>query len=207
MDLLHFALRDEIVNFHAMAKGGLPGNYSHQIFICKKKPLKNKEGVPFLLDQKQTKSTRFNLSKVGEWYHEKVRGEILPLKYVAFIDLQIEINVNFETFEALSENGFFSVWTPTAPLDYFEKHQTGYLVVFRVYEIEREIKESFLFKGRAGKNYLYGLTEDQPYTVCEPVIDNQKFDQMKQDLLSLLKSRGSFVDLFYDYSLKLLIEI
>ena len=197
--MLHFALRDEIVNFHAMAQGGLPNEYFHQILICKKTPLKNKEGIPFLLDQKQTKSSRFNLSKIGEWYYEKVRSEILPLKYVAFIDLQIEIKVSYETFKELSENNFFSVWSPTAPLRYFNNHKTGYLVVFRVYEIKTPIKGHLLEKGRAGKNFLYGLTEDQPYELLDPVIDNATFDNMKHRLLHLLRTKGVYVGLYSDH--------
>jgi len=196
MSVLHFALRDEIVNFHAMTTGDLPNEYSHQIFICKKKLLKNKAGVPFLLDVKKSKSSRYDLSDIGRWYFDKVRNVDFPLKYAAFIDCQIEIKINLQTFIDLSEQKFFSVWSPVAPMDYFEGADTGYLTVFRVYTLEKEIDEDLLLKGRAGKNFLYGLTEDQDLDLAEPVIPNEKFDRIKHDLLSLLKANKAFVGIY-----------
>ncbi|WP_029918460.1 hypothetical protein [Pelobacter seleniigenes] len=191
----HWVLRDEIVNIHAMAKGGLPQNHSHQIFVCKKKPFKKKKGAPFLLDKKET-PPKYNLSKLGMWYEDKIKAEDFSLNYVGFIDFQIEISVNFETFKELTEKNFFSIWTPTSPLDYFEKNKTGYLVVFKVFKTKTKINERLLEKGRKGRNSFFRLTEYPIYDLCEPVIETEKYESMKSELLSILKANNSFVSIY-----------
>lgn len=196
MSELHFAFRDEIVNVNALAKGGLPNEYSYQIFFCKKTPLKNKEGVPLLLDAKKSNSTKYDLSDVGRWYYDKVRREEFPLRYVAFVDCQIEIDISLQTFIDLTEKKFFSIWSPRSPVDYFGSAKKGFLPVFRVYKLEKEIDETLLMKGRKCRNYLYGLTEDQDLDLAEPVMDDESFDRMKHDLLSLLKSNNSYIGLY-----------
>ena len=192
MELLHFVLRGEIVNINAMTKGGLPNKYSHQFLICKKQPNINTT-IPFLLDPK-TKPTKYNLSKMGEWYQEKVSAEYFSLKHVGFIDLQIKIKINYKVFEDLAANHFFSVWDPSAPMEYFKNKKYGYLVVFRVYKIKKPIKDHLLSK-RNCSHYYFSLDEDQLVELGDPVIPNEKFDKMKQDLISTLKTNGSFLEI------------
>jgi len=193
METVHFALRDEIVNINAMTRGGLPNKYSHQFMICKKQPNINPD-TPFLLDSKKTKSPKFKLSKLGEWYHEKVSGDYLPLTYVGFIDLQIKIAIDQQVFIDLADNHFFSVWDSSAPMEFFKGKQFGYLLVFKVYEIKKEIEESLLSK-RACQHYYYSLDEDQLAELSEPVIPDSKFDTMKQELIQTLKKNGSFIEI------------
>ena len=193
MELIHFVLRDEIVNINAMTKGGLQNKYSHQILICKKQPNINTT-IPFLLDPKTHPPQKYPLSKIGEWYQDKVSADHFPLKYVGFIDLQIKFQVDVNVFSDLAEKHFFSVWDPSAPMTYFKGKKSGYLVVFRVYEIKKPIKEHLLSK-RNCLHYYFSLDEDQIAELGDPVINNENFDKMKQELIGLLKTNGSFLEI------------
>ncbi|CEO35428.1 Uncharacterised protein [[Clostridium] sordellii] len=71
--------------------------------------------------------------------------------FIAFVEDKIKININ--------EEGFLQIWNLEGSVKYFPGYSEGYIILFRVYEIEEEIDESLPNKGRSGRNYYYALTE------------------------------------------------
>ncbi len=193
-----YALRDEKVNIFAMTKGIPYSTYTHQLILCKKLML-TRLG-PFVLDPKTSKP-EFKLSSYGKNYQNQIWEENYEFKFIAYVDSQIKIKISYSLFEDLEREGFFSLWHPEAPFSYFKDKEEGHLVLFNVFRISNEISESLLKKGRKGRNFYYAL--DQPISVKKVVdvtSDNQ-FKIIKQNLINLLKTNDSFIDIIENPSL------
>jgi superfamily II DNA or RNA helicase len=175
---IKYALRDEIVNIFAMTHGGLAGNFSHQIMICKKKPFPENRKV-FVLDCKKSKSI-YGLSQMGKDYYEVIKDEDFGLDYVAIIDDQIKIKPSLELFERLREEGLFGVWEAEAPFKYFKGEEEGYLILFRVYKLRESVPVELLEKGRLGRNYFFGLSEGAHVMKGESVLNDGEFKEIKE---------------------------
>lgn len=189
-NIVRFALRDEYVNVMAMTRGGVDAKYNYQVLICKKSPISNEKGL-FLLDAKKSAST-YDLSRIGKNYYKSLneKNSEYVQEYVARIDSQLKIKVNPELFNQLYEEGLFSIWTPEAPLKYFQGCEIGYLILFRVFKLEHTVPESLLVKGRKGRNYLFGLSEGINVEIDKPVIGDEEFSKMKDIIISLLESNN-----------------
>ncbi|HYE82310.1 MAG TPA: DEAD/DEAH box helicase family protein [Clostridia bacterium] len=188
--IIRFALRDEYVNIMAMTTGGVEAKYNYQILSCKKSPISN-ENALFLLDAKKS-APIYDLSAIGKKYYlsltDKLSGYVQ--EYVARIDSQLKIKVNPQLFNQLYEEGLFSIWTPEAPLRYFEGCEIGYLVLYRVFMLKQIVSEDLLEKGRKGRNYNFRLNEEVIVEIDRPVISDEKFNEMKDNITRMLRSNN-----------------
>lgn len=182
---IKYALRDEILNIFAMTYGDIPTVNNKQIMICKKKKFAADRLGPFLLDPKISKPVYIKL-KIGMQYEVQIQSKKFELKYIAFIEDQIEIRPSLTLFQELKLKGIFSLWEPEAPFKYFEGHERGYLILFRVYELGKEVNESFLEKGRSGRNYYYGLAEEVNYETATPVMDDITYNKIKSQIVEIV---------------------
>lgn len=184
---IEFALRDEKINIFAMTYGNINSKMPYQIMLCKKEPFKENRMGPFILDTKKS-STNFQLSSIGCNYLKNIENKEYTLKFIAFVDEQIKINISKELFDNICKKGFFQIWNPEGPMKYFAGKQEGYIILFRVYELENPIDESLLEKGRSGRNYYYGLSKDASYKIKKPVLDDDKYLAMKQELIRIINN-------------------
>ena len=182
---IEFGLRDEKVNIFAMTQGGINSKMPHQIMLCKKQPFKENRKGPFILDTKKS-STNFQLSNIGKTYLDKIEKQKYNLKFIAFVEDQIKININEEVFYKLCNKVFFQIWNLEGPVKYFSGHSEGYIILFRVYEIEEEIDESLLNKGRSGRNYYYALTEKADCKLKQPVLSDEEYLDIKNKLKEII---------------------
>lgn len=188
---VRYAIRDEYINVMAMTKGGISAKYPYQIIICKRTPISNENGL-FLLDAKKSTST-YELSGTGKKYYADLldnKASEYTHEFAARIDCQLKVKIVPELFEMLYKEGLFSIWTVDAPLKYFEGCETGYLVVFRVFRFKQSVRESLLEKWRKGRNYLFKLCEEVNVDIDRPVVEDDKFSVMKNNLLGILKTNN-----------------
>lgn len=185
---LEFALRDEKINIFSMI-------FRKQLVLCKSEKFKENRLGPYLLDCKKS-NTIFKISEIGKIYENRIREVILPLKYVAFIDSQIKIKVTDSIFQVLCSEKFFNLWNKNAPLKFFRDKGNieGYLIAFRIFEIDREIHELSLEKGRKGRNFYYKLKEPEEINLLKPIISNFDFSLEKEELINLLKKRDVLIE-------------
>ncbi|HHW00192.1 MAG TPA: DEAD/DEAH box helicase family protein [Clostridiaceae bacterium] len=186
---VRFVLRDEYINIMAMTKGGVDAKYPYQILICKKNPIPNENGL-FLLDAKKSSSI-YDLSVEGKKYYSRLtdyKENNYILEFVARIDQQFKVRIIPELFKRLYEEGLFTIWSPEAPLKYFEGCEEGYLVVFRIFKLNKAVQESLLEKGRKGRNYLFRLSEEVNVEIDYPVIQENEFSIMKNNLIEILRT-------------------
>lgn len=197
--VLNFALRDEKVNIFAMTLGNESYRASHQIMLCKKNAIPENRFGPYLLDAKKS-SPNFALSPVGKEYRNSLEEIDIELNHIAFIDSQIKIIPRMGLFNALCNEGYFSIWDPAAPMSYFGELQEVYLVLFRVYKISESINESLLYHGRKGRNFYYKLDKEVEFNVIKPVIEDSNFKRLKDGLLEIIKSEGALLDINEGYN-------
>lgn len=195
---IEFALRDEIVNIFAMTYGEINSKVPYQIMLCKKKEFNVNRRGPFLLDTKKS-SSNFKLSSIGTSYLKNIENMKYDLKFIAFVDEQIKIKINENLIDNICQN-FFPLWDSKEPLKYFEGNLEGYIILFRVYEIEESISEELLDKGRKGRNYYYGLKEKINCTIKKPVLQDDEYLKIKQGLINIIQGRNisSKIDIYYE---------
>lgn len=133
------------------------------------------------------------MSIYGERYNDHIGDLNYSLEYVAYIDSYIKFKVTKEILESLCSKGFFNIWDPIAPFNYFEGSEFGYLLLLRVYKIKELIPDYLLDKGRSGRNFYYKLTESFIANIDEPVLNDEMFEMIRLELIDLLlKSKQSF---------------
>lgn len=186
---IEFALRDEIVNVFAMTHGHINSKMQYQFILCKKKPFSKDRMGPYLLDSKKSRNT-FKLSSIGEEYLKSVKDKELKLNYIAYVEDQIEINLkdNINIIDKICEEGYFQVWNPEAPKRYFKGLDKGYIILFRVYEIDQEINQDLLKKGRSGRNFYYTLESKVDFKIKRPVLDDKEYFILKNNLINIIKN-------------------
>ena len=186
---IKFALRDEIVNVFAMTYGHINSKMPYQFILCKKKPFKRDRKGPYLLDCKKSKNI-FKLSRIGEEYLKSIKDKELKLNYIAYVEDQIEINLkdDISVIDRICEEGYFQVWNPYAPKEYFKGLDKGYIILFRVYEIEEEVNSELLNKGRSGRNFYYGLEEKVDFKIKKPVIKDKEYFKLKNSLINIINN-------------------
>lgn len=201
-----YALRDEIANVYAMAHGGLSAKYHYQILLCKKEPFREDKNDAYLLDAKVSQPA-YELSVEGNRYITSINEKPFNLEYIAYKDSFIKIPIYQELFTTLQKEGFFPLWHPDSPMKYFAECHEGYLTLFRVYKITQTVNEALLKKGRSGRNFYFGLSEPITVEVIEPVINEDDFQAMKQELIGLLKQNNWMIDVKHsDYNEPIITE-
>ncbi|OQA48658.1 MAG: hypothetical protein BWY46_01262 [Firmicutes bacterium ADurb.Bin300] len=185
-----YVLRDEAVNVYMMTEGIDRFPENPQVFLCKRSEVTFKQQERwYLLDQKVTHPT-YELSQFGEAItNENIN---VSLKYAMQIESQLKISVDRKIFEVLNPL-YFPVWTPNAPVAYFDDRVDGYLWLCRVYEISAVIDEQLLEKGRKGRNSTFRLfmSNGKPTTVLSeiigPVLSDSDYRIIKQDIFARIK--------------------
>ncbi|MDY5213043.1 DEAD/DEAH box helicase family protein [Intestinibacter sp.] len=188
---LSFALRDEKVNFFSMVEGTDYLKHKYEIMLCKKQKLPVR---PYLLDVKKSNSV-FALSEKGKVYQNQVKDKDLPLKYISFIDSYIKVKLDKKLFENLYNNGLFATWIPAGPMKYFKGSKEGYITLLRIYELKSDIDERLLERGRRGRNSFFGLSEDVDLDIVRPILSDEEFNEIKSDMLNVIKESGVFIDI------------
>lgn len=179
-----FALRDEKTNILAMTEGGFPVGNSHQIMLCKRKRFLDNRIGPFLLDAKKGKS-RFKMSNHGLNYSESIDFKENTLKYIAYVESQIQIKIDINLFNDLYENGIFCIWDPQGPLEYFNGLKSGYIILFRVYEISDMVNSDLLTQGRKGRNYYFNLDKVINANLAQPVLNDSEYNKEKSKIMNI----------------------
>lgn len=189
METVRFAFRDEKINIYAMTYGNLTGPYSHQIFLCKKEPFSKKYNGPFLLIPKKT-TNKYNPSIKGLDYINKIENLRYDYSFIAYIDSYIKIHISEDIFKTLCNTGFFDIWDPKEPIDYFSERHEGYLAIFRVFKTN-QIHDDIEFKGR---NFYFELNEPFSTQLGQPVINDDQFQETKSTLIDVLNSNNSLIE-------------
>lgn len=121
--------------------------------------------------------------------------------YVALIDSEVEFKISSTVISQLSKN-HMPAWGVKSYLDYFVDRKSGILLFLRVYRVNQALHHSYLEKGVRGSSQILKLYdevgEETSITVdgLEPVISDNKFSYLKDEILHLLKVEDAFIALY-----------
>ena len=191
--IVKYALRDEIINIYALTHGGFDSYFSHQILLCKRQFISIDLSNPLVLDLKKSDSI-YKKSSIGLEYLEKIKNENFSLEYVAFVDCHIKIKVQKQLLNSLYNRGYFNIWLPEAPYEYFSNDE-GYLILLRVFKISSPIQAKLLDHGRGGRNSYFKLSNNYYLDRAEPVINDEKFNDIKTSLIKLIQEKECYLNI------------
>jgi hypothetical protein len=180
---IEMAWRDERVNVFALSGVGMGIRLEPQLFVCKKHPIGHRG--PFVLDPRKGRP-RLQLSELGATAQKQANLTEYPLSYVAEVDSYVHIPVDYAVFAGLCAEGWFSLWSPSAPLSYFEDLHDGYLALMRVSRLDAEVPEQLLEHGRSGANFVYYLHPPITVQKLHPVLHPDMYERRKGDLMAFL---------------------
>lgn len=186
---INFALRDEKVNIHSLTEGF---NDYHQIFLCKKSTLPEDRIGPFVLDVKAS-DPKYPLSDKGKTMQKWLSTRSHRHNHIAYIDSYIKFAVTKDVFVRLCSGGWFDIWEPQAPFQYFEGRDIGYLMVLRVYKIKEAVPECLLDRGKKGRHFYFQLSEQYMVTPENAVLSNDRFYNLKIGLITELQQANCFI--------------
>ena len=122
--------------------------------------------------------------------------------YVATINSEVEFKVTASVIRQLSKE-HMPAWGVKSYLDYFSDRKSGILLFLRVYKVNQALPPSYLEKGIRGSSQVIKLYDSRGEEVSfaidgiEPVISDNKFSYLKEEILHLLKVESALVA-FYD---------
>ena len=122
--------------------------------------------------------------------------------YVAIIDSEVEFKITASVMMQMSKD-YMPAWGVKSYLDYFSDRKSGIILFLRVYKVNQALSMSYLEKGVRGCSQilkLYGDLGEEvslPIDGIEPVISDNKFLYLKNEILHLLKVENALI-VFYD---------
>lgn len=144
---------------------------------------------------------------LGKYYGEKTiaRERIQKIglqpnySYVAVIDFQVEFQVNKSALRILSRK-YMPVWPSSSYARFLTGKTSAVLQFIRIYKTDGQPPSFISFeKGRLGSYQvfkLYDANENDaniPVNVTEPLISDNRFNYLKDEIIHDLKVNGSFI--------------
>lgn len=197
MALIQYAFRDDPLNVYMLTEGAVESNKYTQIITFRKREV----ALSFLDDTFYLDSRApapEHLTPVGE--ATKRRNWRNPLTFVAKVDSQVEFIIKPGLFEKLTDS-FYPVWKPNVLLDFFGDQPSGFIIFLRVYRTVQPVDEHLLEKGRQGSSQIMRLYKEQDAVsveteIIEPVLSDNRFAFIKEEILYTLKKENAFISLF-----------
>ena len=194
---------DKRVNVNALWSG-------KQILLCKKMQkmtLINEEGWVGLWPTKSgesqmknrdlpVRSVDFALSGAGYHYFQNIYNEYTKNKYIAKVEYYQIDGTQLSLWQDLKDADEFILWDiELGPYKYFKSgKRKNFLAIYRVYEIDNEIKESDI---RDRNNILprnKKLSEEKSQKIinnlsnAKPVLSDSEFDERKNKILKIIEN-------------------
>jgi RNA polymerase sigma factor (sigma-70 family) len=143
----------------------------------------------------------------GKYYGEKtiVREKVQEkniqpdYSYAVMIDSQVEFQVNRSALRMLSQK-YMPVWHSSSYARFLSGKTSAVLQFVRIYKTDGQPPDSISFeKGRLGSYQVFKLYDAEendaniPVNVTEPLISDNRFNYLKDEIIHDLKVDGSFI--------------
>lgn len=118
--------------------------------------------------------------------------------YVVSIDSEIEFRITPRTIQLLSRD-YMPAWGMKSYLDYFSDRTSGILLFLRIYRVNQHLPYKYLEKGFKGSAQILKLYDENGEETSilidglEPVVSDNKFEYLKEEIIHILKVEGSYI--------------
>lgn len=139
---------------------------------------------------------RGTVTKVQMSLEDNERGPAYD--YVAMIDSEVEFKIAPSVIRQLSRD-HMPAWGVKSYLDYFSDRKSGILLFLRVYKVNQAVDPSYLEKGSKGSSQILKIYDSYENEVSlrvdgmAPVISDNKFSYIKDEIIHLLKVENAFI--------------
>ena len=193
---------DKRVNVYALWSG-------KQILLCKKRPMKtliNGEDWVGLWPTKggesqmrnrdlPERSVDFALSDIGYNYFTNIYDEYPKNKYIAKVEYHQIDGTQLPLWQELKDIEEFMLWDiELGPYKYFKSgKRKNFLAMYRVYEIDNEIKESDIRDKNNILPRIKKLSEEKSQKIinnlsnAKPVLSDSEFEGRKNQILKIIE--------------------
>lgn len=121
--------------------------------------------------------------------------------YAVVVDSQVEFEIDYSILNRLSKE-----YMPARDADtyqqYFDNYTSGVIVFCRVYKIDKAISQLYLQKGKQGSAQVIKLYDEFDLETSievggfAPVLSDNKFDYIKDEIIHFLKTENVFISLY-----------
>lgn len=139
---------------------------------------------------------------VTQFGREMLKSFVSPsLCYVGQIDTQIEFVCSSATISAIHEVANPAI-DSNETKSYLSEETTGFVVLLRVYVIDRAINSKLLEKGRKSPARIYRLSNASGMPVraraqlLAPVIPDGVFEQIRAEVIHAIRARGAVIGIY-----------
>ena len=121
--------------------------------------------------------------------------------YAVVVDSQVEFEVDYSILNKLSKEYMPSRDAETYQ-QYFSNYTSGVIVFCRVYKIDKSVGQAYLQKGKQGSAQViklydkFGLETSMDVGGFVPVISDNKFEYIKDEVIHFLKTENVFISLY-----------
>jgi hypothetical protein len=140
---------------------------------------------PFLLDAKRS-DPEFHLSDLGHLYSKSLGEVPFPMRYCFNVKHYIRIPASYDVFAGLCAEGWMGLWHPDAPTKYLAGDAYAWLEFVHVAELEEEVGQDLLVRGRTGGNFYAALDHTWTAKVKRYVTPAVRSEQRRFELLTFL---------------------
>lgn len=125
----------------------------------------------------------------------------LKYDYAVVVDSQVEFEIDYSVLNKLSKE-YMPARDAATYQQYFSSYTSGVLVFCRVYKTNKAVNQNYLQKGKQGSAQIIKLYDEydlETSVVIDdfvPVLSDNKFAYIKDEIIHLLKTENAFISLY-----------
>lgn len=198
-ECISYAFREDPATIITLEDGGVHFKNVYQITAFRRKLIR-----PELID-----APLFFCDNNAKYYGQstdimnQIFDDNMSIKYdyAVVVDSQVEFEVDYSILNKLSKEYMPSRDAETYQ-QYFSNYTSGVIVFCRVYKIDKSVGQAYLQKGKQGSVQViklydkFGLETSMDVGGFVPVISDNKFEYIKDEVIHFLKTENVFISLY-----------
>lgn len=196
---ISYAFREDPATIIALEDGGVHFKNVYQITAFRRKLIRpDLIETPLFFCDNESKYIGQATDIMNQIFDDSMS---IKYDYAVVVDSQIEFEIDYSILNKLSKE-----YMPARDADtyqqYFNNYTSGVIVFCRVYKIDKAVSQLYLQKGKQGSAQVIKLYDEfdleTSITVKDftPVISENKFCYIKDEIIHFLKAEGVFISLY-----------
>lgn len=199
IECISYAFREDPATIIALEDGGVHFRNVYQITAFRRKLIRPELiDSPLFFCDNSAKYNGKSTDIINQIFDDNMS---IKYDYAVVVDSQVEFEVDYSILNKLSKEYMPSRDAETYQ-QYFSNYTNGVIVFCRVYKIDKSVSQAYLQKGKQGSAQViklydkFGLETSVNVGGFVPVISDNKFEYIKDEVIHLLKTESVFISLY-----------